>query len=374
MLLLGAVLLGIAAAGGGWLALDRVDPLLAVPGIGWAVVAGALPGARGNALRFGTMAALVATLLLAAVQWAGAGWFDPLPTLLAGLLAGAAAAGARFVLDRARQRGRKVAAAGLILLSGLAWLWQLAAWPLVQMAYREAPTAHRPEVLVLTSLPLFAVNRGSIADLIDGRSFDAPAVAELQRHVRLVPTADVSAQQLAGTGTLLLAHPGALPPETLVAIDSFVRRGGHAVVLADALVEGEAPFALGDPRNPPVSTLLDPLLAHWGLAIAPARGGVQLVHDGRHRLMLISAGSIIAASGDCPGPGMAFVSRCSIARGRVTIVGDADFLDPALWSGSSGVSGPAGWQSANISWLADELRSQSSPPSGRAFARPVWTR
>ncbi|MBX9727885.1 MAG: hypothetical protein K2X31_03155, partial [Sphingopyxis sp.] len=46
-----AVLLIIAALGGGWLALGRVDPLLAVPGAGWAAMVGALvspmrPGVR----------------------------------------------------------------------------------------------------------------------------------------------------------------------------------------------------------------------------------------------------------------------------------------------------------------------------------------
>jgi hypothetical protein len=370
--LFAAALLSIAAVGGGWLALGRVDPLLAVPGIGWAAILCMTVGGWRSVLRPALILALLAATLLAAVQWLAAGWLDPLPTLFAAIACFPAATLAGLAMRHAGAQSRGVRAATLLALAVGAWTWQLAAWPLVALAYRGAAPAGQGEVLVLTSLPLFAASRGSVADLLQGKTSEAPAVTELRRHVRLVPVADVDRQQLQEAGALLLAHPAALPPATLVAIDDWVQGGGRAVVLADAMLGAEPPFPLGDPRNPPVSTLLDPLLSHWGVTIAPANAAVRVVRDGRHRLILSSAGEVLVKTARCHRTAEGLVARCRLGRGEAVIVGDADLLEPALWDGSV-AKGPVGWRSANIAWLASEL-TPPLPRQGGAFVHPVWVR
>lgn len=371
--LAGAVLLLIACLGGGWLALGRVDPLLTVPGAGWAAAAGALAGRGRMTMPVWGIHGLGIAACLALIQWTAAGWVDWLPTMLAAFIVAVPLVPASWMVARARDRAgaMRYLSIGLVILC--AWGWQLLASPLVARAYDPAPTDERPRVVVLTSLPLFAASRGDLGAVLSGEVDDAPAIRVLRPHFDLLPAADVGSDTLRGGDALLLAHPGPLPPEVLVAIDKWVRGGGRAVVLADALLEAEPPYPLGDPRNPPVSTMLDPLLAHWGVAIGPARAGALIVNDARQRLVFSSAGDVIARSAACRSGAGGVVARCRIGQGQVVIVGDADMLDPSLWNGQADPVSRASWHSANMSWLASQL-SPESAGRYRLIARPVWVR
>lgn len=367
------VLLLVAGLGGGWIALGRVDPLLAVPGAGWAAMVGALAGRAAPSLQLVGASGLAAFAILALVQRVWAGWIDWLPTTAAAfavavalVLAGLLAASARGV-----SASRRYLTVGLMVVG--AWGWQIAAFPLVARAYDPSPIGEQPRVVVVTSLPLFATSRGDLNSLLGGEVTDAPAVEALRRHFELLPAANPDPHILAEGSTLLLAHPGPLAPEALVAIDGWVRGGGRAVILADALLVAEPPYPLGDPRNPPVSTLLDPLLAHWGAAIEPATAGPRVVMDGRERLALLTAGEVMGRSGTCRQTARGLIARCRIGRGQVVIVGDADMLDPAMWSGAPDRAGAVSWRSANIAWLATQLHPQSVAQH-RGLARPIWVR
>jgi hypothetical protein len=368
-----AALLIIAALGGGWLALGRVDPLLTVPGAGWAAMVGALISPMRPGMRLGGACLLSAALILTLVQWAGAGWVDWVPGLIAALVAAGLLLPAWMIAASARER----AAIGRYLLFGLmalcAWGWQLAASAVVARAYDPAPMDSQPRVMVVTSLPLFAASRGDFGAVLSGDVSDAPAINTLRRHFQLVPLADVNRSSLAEGDALLLAHPGALAPEALVAIDNWVRSGGRAVVLADALLEAEPPHPLGDPRNPPVSTMLDPLLTHWGVGIAPARPGLRVAREGGQRLLFASAGDVTVRSSSCRRSAGGIVARCRIGRGQAVILGDADMLDPAHWSMAADPFRPVSWHSANMSWIASQLLPHPGRQN-RSFARPVWTR
>lgn len=72
---------------------------------------------------------------------------------------------------------------------------------------------------------------------------------------------------------LLVVHPQGLSPQTLFEIDQFVLRGGRLLAFVDPFCEAqEVPQ---DPNNPlqammaDRSSKLDPLLAAWGVALAP---------------------------------------------------------------------------------------------------------
>ena len=110
-----AALLIIAALGGGWLALGRVDPLLTVPGAGWAAMVGALISPMRPGMRLGGACLLSAALILTLVQWAGAGWVDWVPGLIAALVAAGLLLPAWMIAASARER----AAIGRYLLFGL---------------------------------------------------------------------------------------------------------------------------------------------------------------------------------------------------------------------------------------------------------------
>ena len=158
-----------------------------------------------------------------------------------------------------------------------------------------------------------------------------------------------------------------------------MRAGGRAVILADGLSSWPPPHALGDPRNPPVTSLLTPLLDHWGIRLdAPVPGSatstaVTVVHLG-NRLVLHSPGHFSQLPDNCGGAGWLpdgapTIATCQIGRGTAVLLSDADFLFDPLWRPE-----PL-WAahlrpSDNIEWLAEQL----SDPRQRSYwgLRPTW--
>src|SRR3546814_20851510 len=134
---------------------------------------------------------------------------------------------------------------------------------------------------MLTSLPRRWAQGDDMAAMISQGADEDPALLRLEAAgpVQLV---DSLADHVPPSGAaLLLAHPPALAPRDLVAVDAFVRGGGRAVILADALSGWPARHPLGDPRNPPVTSLLTPLLDPW--RSAERRVGKECVSTFRSR-------------------------------------------------------------------------------------------
>jgi len=173
-------------------------------------------------------------------------------------------------------------------------------------------------------------------------------------------------------GALLLAHPRALAPRELVAVDAFVRGGGRAVILADALSGWPARRPLGDPRNPPVTSLLTPLLDHWGVTLgaAPADEGRPLAADvGGARLRLFSAGRFERFPAACRAYAGRRVVHCRIGDGEAWLVGDADLLFAPLWRAAPGWAAHLR-RADTMEWLTARLW----PDAPRAILRPIWIR
>jgi hypothetical protein len=236
--------------------------------------------------------------------------------------------------------------AGLLLPARL-WLWPLNG---------PAVTEPRPRLAVLTSLPLGPVRGRGISEVLAGEEGPDPVAAALSRHFRLEFIDFLSAPSLAaGEGRLLLAHPRALQPVELVALDGWVREGGKAVILADPALAWPSGLPLGDPRRPPVTSLLDPLLTHWGLTLEPAQDSRNIIRrrigDGR---LLASVGEsrFGLSTNDCVLEADALLARCHVGRGEALLVADADLLNPALWMGEFGTGGERDRISDNMQLVA----------------------
>lgn len=216
------------------------------------------------------------------------------------------------------------------------------------------PSGDRARVTMLTSLPIGLAGSPSLAATLDADAAPDPLMARLAERVDIAPVDALDAATLAETDTLLLAHPRALPPETLVLIDSWLRDGGTVVVLADGLSSWHSIHPLGDPRNPPVTSLLTPLLTRWGLALDAPPGMVPSPTDltvAGYPVRFISAGRLTVRQGGCQLDRLGIIGDCEIGKGHALVIADADFLDPDLWAGQGAESPRPG----NVAWLLDIL-------------------
>jgi len=215
--------------------------------------------------------------------------------------------------------------AGLRLWAMLALAALLIGGGAVAIGNRHGPAplparakADRPTLLLLTSLPLvFADNFG----LNGGGS---PALTALERRYRVQPISLADAASLKGQRLLLMAHPLAQPAGALVDLDRWVRAGGRLVLLADPKLDWPSERALGDRLRPPPSFADTGLVGHWGLTLyAPEeQGPAERKIDGR--TVKFSSPGIL--TGSCAVRRDGVMARCSIGRGKATVVADADFL------------------------------------------------
>lgn len=175
---------------------------------------------------------------------------------------------------------------------------------------REAPArADKPDVLLLTSLPVLF---GEDFSLEAGPS---PLRDALEARFTVKPIALAERAQLGPDGGLLLmAQPRAQTAEALVELDAWVRGGGRLLLLADPLLEWPTSKGLGDPLAPMIAFADTGLLKHWGLVLyRPESGG--------------ASGSFEVVKGaNCTLEDEASLARCSVGKGKVTVIADADFV------------------------------------------------
>ena len=367
-----ATIAALAWAAGGQALLGRVDPALAIPLLAPPMLLLAWWQRRApNADRWrtGLLALIVLAMaqgLLAVFLAGSAGALQLLLTMVAGGIA----AGLADLLVQWRSQSKLLPwTAALALVIG----WFGAGHALLSILYQPAAArADAPAVTVLTGLPLRWSASPSIAAMIAEGAKDDPALARLAA-VGPVSLIDSVADHVPPPGgTLLLAHPRALAPQELVAIDTFVRGGGHAVVLADALSGWPARHPLGDPRNAPVTSLLTPLLDHWGVTLGAAPAGegeaVPMDVDGA-RLRLFSAGRFDRLPPECRAYARRRAAQCRIGEGEVWLVGDADLLFAPLWRPIVPAA-PHLRQADTMEWLSARLW----PGAGDGLLHPLWIR
>lgn len=367
------LLLTLALASAWWLGgqamLRRIDPALLVPFLPLAVFPVAMLWRLLLRQRRWAGYAAGLTVLVAVQMWlmlrygTNGEWRQG-----AVVLAGGAAA---FAIADMLVQWRRGRAFRIILAMVVAIGWFAAGHMALATAYASATHGvATPSVRVLTSLPL-GMGQGSElgAALRDGAAV-APVITELRRHMPVDLADSVVAQPVRGDEVLLLAHPRALAPAELVAIDAHVRRGGRALILADALSSWPVDHPLGDARNPPITSLLTPLLTHWGTTLDapdPARQeGATLWISGRP-VALFTPGHFAVTGPGCTAVADGLGVRCHIGRGHADIIGDADLLYAPLWQASPAWA--AHLRTADtIAFLADRL----APGSSATWLRPAW--
>ena len=185
--------------------------------------------------------------------------------------------------------------------------------------------AERPELLLLTSLPLVFGETFSL------EATGSPVLQALERRYQVRPIATVSGEALRGAKLLLMAQPLAQPAEDLVALDEWVRSGGRLVLLADPMLEWPDSRPLGDATRPPPMFADTGLLKHWGLRLdAPDRRGAVPVGGGHRPVVFESPGRLVAETGNCSLSRAGIVAECSVGKGKVIIFADADFIRPGI--------------------------------------------
>ena len=370
--IIAATIVALAWVAGGQALLGRIDPALAVPLLvppmlllAWWQRGEPIAVRRRACLL--TLALVVSTQALLGVVLAGsAAWLQLLLTIVAGTLAA-------WLADRIIQwRSRPQLLpwlAGFLLMIG----WLGAGHALLGILYRPASaSAGAPAVTMLTGLPLRWSASPSIAAMIAEGANDDPALARLTATGPVSLVDSLADHVPPAGGTLLLAHPRALAPQELVAIDAFVRGGGRAVVLADALSGWPARHPLGDPRNAPITSLLTPLLDHWAVTLAAAPVGesqaLPVDVDGA-RLRLFSAGRFDRLPPKCRAYADRRVAQCRIGQGEVWLIGDADLLFAPLWQPP--VPGATHLRQADtMEWLSARLWRGA----GNGLLHPLWIR
>ncbi|MEZ5655659.1 MAG: Gldg family protein [Sphingobium sp.] len=200
-------------------------------------------------------------------------------------------------------------------------------------------------------------HRGALAGQLGAQPIDFLDTATLTRFDRVV-----------------LAQPRLLHPEELVALDEWLARGGKAVIFADPLLAWPNELPLGDPRRPPLTSLLDPLMSHWGVRLEPVGQKEEAMPRrmlSTGHLLLVSSASRFTLEGKA-GEGRSCVLRerglmavCRVGAGTARLVADADMLDERLWLADSRWPDRASAYASDImpllrAWIVDPTQDAGS--------------
>jgi hypothetical protein len=220
----------------------------------------------------------------------------------------------------------------------------------------------QPKLGLMTTLPLYW-GEGNVEDMVQQASAPLPAYQRLDERydIRLIDAVD--AKNLQSVHMLLLAQSRALAPEELVRLDSWVRSGGHLMILADPALQWESEYPLGDKRRPLFTSLLSPLFAHWGLELV-----LPLSDDERPEVIKQISGQSIrtvtpgawqslgkSKDAGCKLTDGALVAKCKVGKGSAILIADADILNADLWSGSGVRSLSGADDFDNMSWIESNL-------------------
>lgn len=130
---------------------------------------------------------------------------------------------------------------------------------------------------------------------------------------------------------LVLAQPRVLSGAENVALDTWVRGGGHVLLIADPALTAHSDLPLGDPRRPQAVALLSPILSHWGLKLR--FDDRQQLGEGSREVMGVAVPVNLpghfATEGQahCKLWGAGLAVTCAIGRGRVVALADAALLE-----------------------------------------------
>lgn len=200
----------------------------------------------------------------------------------------------------------------------------------VGVAVRGSGPDHR--LGLFTTLPILWNEAPDVASML--KSSEAPhwARAVLGRHGTIEPL-----DTLTGLGRidrLVMAQPRPLSGDENVALDNWVRGGGHLLLFADPLLTEDSAYALGDRRRPQDVVMLSPILQRWGLVLSfdeDQAAGERVVGD----IPLNLAGRFEPVQpADCQSIAEGAGVSCTIGRGHLVALADAALLERDTANGS----------------------------------------
>jgi hypothetical protein len=187
--------------------------------------------------------------------------------------------------------------------------------------YGPRPSGQRPELLLLTSLPIV------FPETFNLQAQASPVLKALRTRYRVVSISLADRETLQGHRLLLMAQPRAQPAEILVELDQWVRGGGHVLLLADPSLQWPSDRPLGDALRPPLAYADTGLIGHWGLRLdAPDSQETVTANMDGVRIRTAAPGKLVAQSANCAVRD-GLVARCRVGKGMAVIIADADFID-----------------------------------------------
>lgn len=224
---------------------------------------------------------------------------------------------------------------------------------------RPAPDGPKPILGLITTLPLQWSEGGVEADLAEDAQ-PHPAFARLGQSYDVQPLDDV--RDLAKRRILLLAQPRAFSPTELVQLDSWVRKGGRILILADPALQWGSLYPLGDKRRPLFTSMLSPLFAHWGLELVLPIADAEpmaIRKIGQLSIRTQTPGEWLkigrGGSARCALEESGLLADCKVGKGRALLVADADLLDTVYWEGRGMRVLTGGDEFGNLAWVESLL-------------------
>ncbi|WP_324828202.1 DUF4350 domain-containing protein [Qipengyuania zhejiangensis] len=195
--------------------------------------------------------------------------------------------------------------------------------------------ASRSDVGLFTTLPIYWGEDSSVTAIIDGGGEKDWVRTVLEQRFRIAPLDALEPDTLQGVEKLILAQPRPLAPSENVALDDWVRGGGRVLLFADPMLTRHSDYAIGDKRRPQDVVLISPILARWGLQLGfdeeqPAGERWEKAFDAAMPVNLAGRFTRVepGAPADCTVSETGVLARCTIGKGRVTVIADAALLDP----------------------------------------------
>jgi ABC-type uncharacterized transport system len=228
---------------------------------------------------------------------------------------------------------------------------------------RPEAVANAPKLGLMTTLPL-QWSEGGIEVVITSNAAPHPAYARLSAAYQIVPIDNLEDIDTNGLSLLLLAQPRAMGPAELVKLDAWVRNGGRLLVMVDPALQWGSLYPLGDKRRPLFTSLLSPLLSHWGVELVlPINEDQALAIQEIDGLTLRTQtpGEWRSKQGKsdvrCNIAPKAIFADCAVGKGRAFLVADADLLDTPYWKGRGVRALTGSDEFGNMRWVEALLQA-----------------
>ncbi len=217
---------------------------------------------------------------------------------------------------------------------GVLLLLALAAAAIAWWALKPSSRPAEP-IGLFTTLPILWSESADIGAELSPDNQPHWARAALEAAGRIEPLDLLAGPKGAGPldqlRRLVIAQPRVLSGAENVALDDWVRGGGHLLLIADPALTEHSDFGLADPRRPQAVALLSPILSHWGLSLR--FDDRQQMGEARREVMGVAVPVNLAGhfategQANCKLWGDGLAVTCAIGRGRVVALADAALLE-----------------------------------------------